>query len=154
MKRKPSVILSLVLCVILGAVLAVWAFTFPFLFEKLYTAVHRGRLSAEDVAYVGRAVTIAFYTCLPFALAALGMLIKLLMNLLRGRVFVPGNVLLLRWLSWCCFAVFVVCCVQGMQYFPLFAVAVAMGVVGTLLQAVKSSWKVAVGLREDNDLTI
>lgn len=82
------------------------------------------------------------------------MLIRLLLNVLHAEVFIPRNVLYLRLVSWCCYAVAVATLVFGLSYFPLLFITFIMGVVGTLLRVVKNVMQTAVGLREENDLTI
>lgn len=154
MKRTPSAIASLIVCILLSAVLAVWLFTFPELFDRVYTAYQGAAADPAAVARVVRAVVTCFYLCAPFAAAALAMLIKLLLNIIKEKLFIRQNVCFLRWLSWCCYAVFAASAVMGLRYLPLCAVAMAMGVVGTLLRVVKNLIQTAVELREENDLTI
>lgn len=110
--------------------------------------------ATEAVTRIFRIVVTSFYLCAPFAAAALYMLIRLLKNLLDDRVFIHTNVVYLRGISWCCYAVFLVTFAGGFLYVPLFIIAFATGVVGTLLRVVKNVMHAAEELREENDLTI
>ena len=154
MKAKTSVTISLCICFASALLLVVWLFTFPAFIRWFYFSYHS--LMQEQVVLT-RAVTLlipAFYSCAPFAAAALYMLIRLLFNLRQGKIFIPSNVLYLRLVSWCCYAVLAITFGFGLWYIPLMIVAFAMGVVGTLVRVFKNILQSAVELREDNDLTI
>ena len=60
------------------------------------------------------------YICLPAALAALYSLIRLLKNILDGEIFIQGNVLHLRLLSWYCGAVSLITLAAGYFYLPFY----------------------------------
>ena len=152
-EHRFSMILSLGICIASAALLAVWLFTFPAFFNWFYFGYHHLLPSAGPQAAVQNVVR-CFYCCAPFAAAALGMLIALLLNLLKGRVFIPRNVSFLRWVSWCCWAVCAIAFGFGFLYMPLMIVSFAMGVVGTLLRVVKNVMHAAVALQEENSLTV
>ena len=154
-KSKTSAYISLAVCILSSALLLVWLFTFPAFIRWFYFGYHALRQVQSPV--LPRAVSVlipAFYCCAPFAAAALFLLIRLLRNVLRESVFVRANVLYLRIVSWCCYAVLAITLGFGTRYIPLLIVASAMGVVGTLLRVVKNVLQAAVELREENDLTI
>ena len=153
-KFKTSAYISLGICIASALLLAVWLCTFPAFIRWFYFSYH---VLSSDQAVLQRAVSIlipAFYICAPFAAAALFMLIRLLLNILHENVFIRANVLYLRLVSWCCYAVLAITFGFGVRYVPLMIVAFAMGVVGTLLRVVKNILQTAVALREENDLTI
>ncbi len=154
MNRKISAILSLVICILSAIVLVIGVFLFPKLFARFYETYHL--LGPEFLLKEHPAYTVipTFYLCSPFAAAALFMLIRLLVNIIKEKVFVRQNVALLFGIACSCYAVFAVCAAAATRYFPLVIVAFAMGVVGTLLLVVKSVMRSAVELREENDLTI
>ena len=146
--------LSLGVCIFFAAVLAAGLFGFPAFFRWFYVDYHH--LNPENTLVMQNlhTVVIAFYVCAPFAAAALFLLIRLLINILKGNVFILQNVRCLRYISWCCWAVALATLVAGVFYVPLAIIAVAMAVVGTLLRVVKNVMHAAVALREENELTI
>lgn len=152
--RKTSAWISLGICILSAALLAVWIATFPQFFHWFYVEYHRLSPDALWAKRVVRIVSLAFYLCAPFAAAALGMLIALLRNILRDRVFIRTNVRFLRGVSWCCFAVAAVTAAGGYFYLPLLIITFATAVVGILLRVVKNVMHAAVELREEQDLTI
>ena len=151
---KTSAILSLVICIASSVLLVVLAVTFPFFIRWLYFSYHALQLNTAAAERIFAAVIPAFYICVPIAAAALYMLIRLLFNVLHAQVFIPRNVLYLRLVSWCCYAVALVTLIFGFSYFPLLFITFIMAVVGTLLRVVKNVMQTAVELREENDLTI
>lgn len=153
-KSKTSTILSLGICIASSVLLVVLIATFPNFIRWLYLNYHALQMNSDAAERIFPAVIPAFYICVPFAAAALYMLIRLLLNVLHAEVFIPRNVLYLRLVSWCCYAVAVVTLIFGLSYFPLLFITFIMAVVGTLLRVVKNVMQTAVGLREENDLTI
>ncbi len=154
MKRKTSAMISLCICLLSAALLLIWLFTFPRFFHWFYADYHGLDPLSPYVERVIRTVVTTFYCCAPFAAAALAMLVGLLWNVLKDRVFIARNVSFLRYISWCCYAVTLAALAGGFFYVPLFIIAFAAGVVGTLLRVVKNMMQSAVELREENDLTI
>lgn len=150
-KRNISAAISLAVCIVSSLALAVLLFTMPSFFAWFYSAFNGEADSAKAVI---KTVVTAFYICAPFAAAALAMMIKILINILNDRVFIMQNAVLFRFLSWCCYAVLIITVIFGLKYIPLFVIAFAMGVVGTLLRVIKNIMQSAVELREENDLTI
>lgn len=150
--RRVSAIISLVICILSSVLLVVWIFTFPRFFNWFYVVYHD--LTNADVIAIQKIVVAAFYGCVPFAGAALACLIKMLLNILRDDTFTKQNVTLIRIISWCCYAVTLITFVAGLRYFPLWIVAFATAVVGTLLRVMKNLLQSAVELKEENELTI
>ena len=152
--HKFSTKLSLAVCIFFSVVLAAAIFTFPPFLRWFYVDYHHLNPANAAVQTNVKTVTWVFYACVPFAGAALAMLIRLLRSILRDDVFTIGNVRCLRGISWCCWAVALETAVGGIFYVPLEIIAVSMLVVGTLLRVVKNVVHAAVALREENDLTI
>ena len=150
-KRNVSAAVSLGVCIVSSLALAALIFKMPSFFSWFYSAFNGETQSAKAVI---KTVVTAFYICVPFAAAALFMMIKILINILNDRVFVFANVVLFRFLSWCCYAVLIITFIFGLRYIPLFVIAFAMGVAGTLLRVIKNIMQAAVELREENELTI
>ena len=90
----------------------------------------------------------------PFAAASLYCLIRLLLNILKDRVFIAANVTYIRLVSLFCYAVAAITLVTGVGYFPLLIICFVTGTVGTLLLVMKNLLRGAVELREENELTI
>lgn len=153
-KRKTSAIISLVICALCAVALVVMACTFPAFVNWFYTDIHGLAPGASDLQTIRGLLIPAFYICAPIAAAALYMLIAFLLNIIRERVFIKQNVMYLRLISWCCYAVAVVTFIPGVKYLPLLIISTAMVTVGTLLRVMKNMTQTAVELREENDLTI
>ncbi|MBQ7670806.1 MAG: DUF2975 domain-containing protein [Clostridia bacterium] len=151
MTKKVSAYISLAICAIAAICLILLLFFFPEVFRWLITKSG----SAED--YINRTVkyvTTAFYIAAPFAAAALYILIRMLINIIRDRVFVKVNVIYLNLLSLCCFGAAIVCAIYTRYYTSLGAVAFVLAVVGILLRVVMNAIGAAVELKRENDLTI
>ena len=154
LKRKTSAKISLGICIFFLVALLALAATFPMFFRWLYVSYHGLNETSEIVRANVKTVTRAFYCCVPFALAALYALIRLMLGVISERVFEQRTVTYLRLLFWCCAAVFLVTGGFGFRYVPLWIVALAMAVVGVLVRVVMNVMRSAVELREENDLTI
>ena len=154
LKRKTSAKISLGICVFFLVALIALAATFPMFFHWLYVSYHGLSETSEVVRSNVKTVTRAFYFCVPFALAALYALIRLMLGVISERVFEQRTVTYLNLLFWCCAAVFLITGGFGFRYVPLWIVALAMAVVGMLVRVVMNVMRSAVELREENDLTI
>ena len=152
-KRQISAALSLVICAASAVLLLAWLFTFPRFFGWFYLAYH-GIAENPYTQSVMKRVIGAFYGCAPFAAASLYCLIRLLLNILKDRVFIAKNVLYVSLVSLFCYAVAVITLVTGLRYFPLLIICFATGTVGTLLLVMKNLLRSAVELKEENELTI
>lgn len=151
--RKRSVALSLTVCGILSAVLAVLIFIAPWLFN-LYLTQWRGMSDSETLSTLRIVFSACFYPCAVAAGVALWSLIKLLLNIRQDKIFIAKNVSYLRRLAWCCIAVAAITLTGGVFYLPFLFVAAAAGFMGMILRVLKNVMQAAVELREENDLTI
>ena len=152
-KRQISAALSLVVCAASAVLLVAWLFTFPRFFGWFYLAYH-GIAENPYTQSVMKRVIGAFYGCAPFAAASLYCLIRLLLNVMKDRVFIPRNVTYIRLVAWFCYAVALITLVTGARYFPLLIITFATFTVGTLLLVMKDLFRTAVELKEENELTI
>ncbi|MCQ2475108.1 MAG: DUF2975 domain-containing protein [Clostridia bacterium] len=150
---KVSAGISLGICILSSAMLIILAFIFPEFFKTMYMTYNEFG-SPEVLSKLMTWVVPAFYCCVPFAAAALYMLIRLLLNIIKDKVFIVRNVRLLRFISWCCYAVMLITFISSCGFPVLIIIAFAMAVVGTLLRVVKNVMDSAVKIREENDLTI
>lgn len=96
----------------------------------------------------------ALYPCVLLGLALLFWLDRLLRNIHRGEVFTSENTACMRRISWCCFAVALLCLGFTVPYQPFIFVAVAAGFVGLILRVMKNVFAQAVAIKEENDFTI
>ena len=152
-KRHVSAALSLAICAASAVLLLVWVVTFPRFFHWFYLTYHHIVENPYTLSVLKR-VIIAFYGCAPFAAAALYCLIRLLLNIMKDRAFISQNVMYIRLVAVCCYAVAVITLVSGVRYFPLLIICFATGTVGTLLLVMKNLFRSAVELKEENELTI
>ena len=94
------------------------------------------------------------YICLPAALAALYSLIRLLKNILVGEIFIQGNVLHLRLLSWYCGAVSLITLAAGYFYLPFYLVGLAAVFFTLILRVIKNVFAAAIEIKTENELTV
>jgi len=98
-------------------------------------------------------MAILYVCCIP-AMAALVCLHILLGNIKKEKVFIPGNVKLLRTISWCCFAAAFIMVFAVRYYLLLGLTAVAIAFIGLILRVVKNVIEQAVFIKTENDFTI
>lgn len=103
---------------------------------------------------LGTVILAAFYTCCPPAAVALGCMFRLLANIRKNQAFCPANPRLMTGICWCCMVVAAVTAVAGYWYPPLFFVAGAMLFIFLIVRVVRSCFVAAIGLKEENSLTI
>ncbi|MDR2929740.1 MAG: DUF2975 domain-containing protein [Propionibacteriaceae bacterium] len=109
----------------------------------------------SDAVVVRAAVCL--YCCLAIGVAALIILLLLLTSIRRGEVFTAANVARLRLISYCGFAIMVVCVIGAIitQPRPVFLfVALVAGFLGLVMRVVKNVIDAARLLKEDADYTI
>lgn len=101
-----------------------------------------------------RAISLAFYLCVPAVLVSLWSLDKLLRNILRQQVFTGENVTLIRRIRLCCAAVSLITLPASYFYLPLIFLFLIMGFLALVVSVLGNVMAAAVELREENDLTI
>jgi len=97
------------------------------------------------------------YACLGFGIAALIVLLRLLGDIRREKVFTVSNVNRLRLISYCGFAIMVSCIVGAViaSPRPVFVfLALVAGFLGLIMRVVKNVIDAARLLKEDADFTI
>ena len=97
---------------------------------------------------------VILYSCCVPAMAALVCLHMLLDNIKKEKVFIFGNVKLLRAISWCCFAAAFIMAVAIKYYMGFGLMAVAIAFIGLILRVVKNVIEEAVLIKAENDYTI
>lgn len=140
-------------CILLGALMIV---AYPFLLWYL----GEGRM--VDILFL----LCVFYVCCPAAWIALSRIIKLLMNIMKGEIFVFENVRSMRILSWCCAFVSAVGFVAGLMslpffhlvsgllYLTFFIVSLGAAFMMLILRVLKNIMAKATEIKNENELTI
>lgn len=152
MKKKfwtaeKSVTLSIIVTIFLTVLFVCLIFTAPPVFQWFSKITGR---TGNPV----KTLIITFYTCcLPVA-AALTLLMKLLLNIRAGHIFIPQNVKLLRYLSWCCFFVVPATAVGSFYYISLLVIAAAAAFMGLILRVLKNIMAAATEIKAENDFTV
>ena len=145
---KLSTTLSMLLCGVLAAVIAVICFRIP---EWLTQMIAFFEKPSEVFAV---ALCTVYFTAL-LAYVAIALLFVLLCRIRRGEVFTAANVSCLRALSWLCLcasACYAALSVWFIAVAPIIAFACAF--MGAILRVVKNAFEKAVELKTENDLTV
>lgn len=100
------------------------------------------------------ALIICFYICCPAAWLAIALVIDLVNHILKDEVFTKRTVKDIRYLSWCCLFVAVVCVVGGWFSPYLFVFCVGSAFMTAILHVLKNVFERAVEIKEENDLTV
>ena len=100
------------------------------------------------------AILAAYYGCLPFVLAALICLWRLLRNIQAERVFSEDNSRLMAVVSWCCAAIAAVTLGTCRWYPPLGFITAPMAFLFLIVRVVRNCFIAAIALKEENALTI
>ena len=143
---EKSVTLSIIVTILLSAVFICLIFTAPMVFQWFSQ-----RTRSEEACSTLIAV---FYVCCLPAAAAVILLMKLLINIRTGKVFTHTNVILLRYLSWCCFFVVPITAIGSFSYISLFVIAAAAAFMGLILRVLKNIMAAATEIKGENDLTV
>lgn len=152
--RQKSATLSLAVCFFFTALLTAGLFLGPWAI-KMWFQLYRGWEDGSDgLRQLVKTFNCCFYPSAPLGFVTLYSLIKLLLNIRNGEIFIISNVRYLRRISWCCFTVAIITTVGGVFYLPFFCIAIAAAFIGLLLRVVKNVMENAVELKAENELTI
>lgn len=148
-RKDKSVILTSLLVKVVYVLMAVCCVAAPFLVKRYDSLMVA---SGQESVYFPLLVTL--YCAVPFGVAALVCLDKLLGNIKREQPFIMQNVTFLRIISYCCFGeVFVFVYITILKPFAA-VVMIACAFMGLILRVVKNVFEQAVRIREENDFTI
>ncbi len=106
----------------------------------------------QDSVYLPLLITL--YCAAVPAMILIIALDRLLANISRGDAFINRNVMLLRVISYCCFAESVIFIYFGFLRNFAFLVVIAAAFFGLILRVIKNVFEQAIALREENDFTI
>ncbi len=147
--KDKSVVLTSVLVKVVYALVVVCCVAAPFLVKRYDSLVVA---SGQESVYLPLLITL--YCAVPFAVAALVCLDKLLCNIRKAQPFITQNVTMLRIISYCCFGeVLVFVYITVLKPFAA-VVMIACAFMGLILRVVKNVFEQAVRIREENDFTI
>lgn len=109
--------------------------------------------TGKTAPIVGKLLFTIYASCIP-ALGALFCLDRLLSNIRRNEIFISGNVIYLRWISWCCFGAALILLLSGFYYILFVIAGVAAAFFGLIIRVVKNVIQQAVSIKRENDYTI
>ena len=145
--HNKSTALSLICTRIIFAAVCIAALFVPRITDFF---IYRGTVEPH-----GRtAVISSIYVCLIIGAIVMYFLDRLLANIKRGEIFIPGNVSLLRRISWACFIICIPCLVITLYCKIFFFIVLAAGFLGLVLRVVKNVIEQAVAIKEENDYTV
>ncbi len=147
MKKRPDIILSLILSIILLALTALFAVLLPVLLDWYI----RFR-SIRQALYIPMLVTA--YGCTAAAVTALIFLIRLLVRIREGFLFDADNIRSLTALSLCFLGATLCAACGGFFYFPFWAAALAGLFMFLLLRIIRMAFARAAEIKSENDMTI
>ena len=137
------------LCVILFTIVAMGIlFTAPWLTNCF---VH---FSRAHIVQLQKYFMATIYSAAVFIFPILWLLWQLLVQIGKENVFILENVQRLRRISWCCFAVAIVCLISTVYYLPYLFLAAMAAFMALIVRVVKNIMQQAVELKDENDYTI
>ncbi len=148
LKKSWSVITTIGLSALIVVALFVMLGAMPGLANWYYNDIRHG--AAGD----GKPLLIAFYLCVPAAFFVIYNLIRLMINIYKGEVFILRNITYLRCLAWGCAAASVVTFVAGCFYMPLLIVSFAALFICLIIRVIRHIMSAAVEIKNENELTI
>ncbi len=101
-----------------------------------------------------RDLMIALYISALPGLACAVSLMLLLLNILKGEIFIKKNVTILRILSYCCLFAGVEYLVFANRYISMILISFAALFFGLILRVIKNVFDRAIELQEENDYTV
>ncbi len=146
--RKRSTTLSLVCAIVFMVALVVCAVFLPEL-TKIFL-----RLKTSFVGFNFWYSLVNGYVVLIVAAVVDILLIKLLLNIKKGEVFVDRNVRTLRLISWTVMFATLPFVALGLYFRVAYAVGAVALFVGICLRVVKNAFAEAVAIKDENDYTV
>lgn len=150
--KKASIIISIVLTVLFFICCVCVAVLLPAIVYWICQGIQKFIILSDEKILL---FEILSYATVTLAGIAAIMLFLLLMRVYRGNVFTEKSVALIRYISWCCFAIAAV--LLGMSYFLIiigFVLAFVAILLGLCLRVVKNVIEEATEIKAENDLTV
>ncbi len=124
------------------------------IFAPFIVRVYDNGIIALTGSSVYLPMIITLYLAAAVALVIVVALDRLLSNIRHDKVFVPGNVKILRLISYCCFAVSVIFIYFSILRPFAWLVVIAAAFFGLILRVIKNVFEQAIEIKEENDFTI
>lgn len=150
--KSASTVLSLILVISLLAIILFFSIVMPFVIEKAPIMMGVKAYFAEKDANV--VFWIWFYLLMVTAAVCCAALMLILRRVRNGLVFSPLTVSLLRFLSWGCMFIAVVCLAVVYYFHMAYLITLVAGFVGLCLRVVKNVLEHATEMKNENDLTV
>ena len=145
--KSRSLLLTIIITAVLLFTVTVFAFLAPWIVQFYIDTFNRVNVPVTELL-------VCFYCCVPFCYVALTVLLGMLLNLRKNRVFTRGNILRMRILSWCSFAIAAICLIGGIWYLPFIIVGGAIGFIGIIIRVIKAMLACGFEMKNDQELTI
>ncbi len=102
----------------------------------------------------GTVLGICLYLSLLAGIAALCILLKMLSNIAKQKMFVEENARCLRLVSWCCFFLAAIWLFLGWFRFIALCVGIIAAFAGLVVRVMRNLLETAIAMREEQDYTI
>lgn len=128
---RKSVMLSLIITYVFMVLLVIGMVVLPMLVT--WYVEYKGREASLPTT-----IMLTLYPCSPFAATALWSLRGVFKGILEGNTFTAENVIRLKRISWCAFAVMAVMLYSGRFYLPFYVCAMCAAFIGLILRVFKN----------------
>lgn len=145
--QNKSVKFAMVLNILFMAMLAVLLIFAPSIANWYCEIRHLPQLT-------NNAIVFCFYCCAVPAAVALGLLLKLLLNINKNVIFEKCNTKILSYVSYCTVLVTCITTIGAVFYLPFSFIAVAFLFLFLIIRIVVGCFKGATALKQENELTI
>ena len=152
--KEKSTTLSLAVCYFFTALLITGLFLGPWAIRMWFQLYRGWEAGSDGLRQLVKIFNCCFYPSAPFGFVTLYSLIKLLLNIRKGEIFIVSNVRNLRRISWCCFIEAGLLLVGVTYFFMMPVLSFVVGFLGLVLRVVKNVIEEAVALKNENDFTI
>ena len=150
--KHASTMLSLILAVALLTIIIFFAIVMPFIIDSAPVMMGVKAYFTEKDADV--IFWFWFYVLMLAAAVCCVALAAILLRVRKEKVFTPITVSLIRFLSWGCMFIAVVCLAVVYYFHMSFLFTLVAGFVGLCLRVVKNVIEQATEIKNENDLTV
>ncbi len=155
---RASTLISLILAVTLVVFLLGMMVVMPIFLEKAPLLLHIYGWFAEKDAVLGLSGAAVFwlwaYAVMAVAETCCVAMVLLLFRVRRSLVFTPITVSLIRFVSWGCLLIALLCLLVVYHFHMSYMLALAAGFLGVCVRVVKNVIEEATAIKNENDLTV
>ncbi len=155
---RASTLISLILAVTLVVFLLAMMVIMPLFIEKAPLLSHIRSWFAEKEAVLGISGVAVFwiwaYSVMAVAEICCIAMVLLLFRVRRSLVFTPITVSLIRFVSWGCLLIALLCLLVVYHFHMSYMLALAAGFLGLCVRVVKNVIEEATAIKNENDLTV